>query len=388
MSELLILLVEDNPTDALLVETTLDELAGWTSTLTHVDRLSLAEELLAEESYDVILLDLNLPDGQGLNNFVRLQEAAHGIPIIVLTGLADEVTALAAIQQGAADYLIKGTPDARLLERSIKYAIERKKNEDSRLELSRAQIARYEAEAANRLKDEFLATLSHELRTPLNSILGWTSLLKVGNLSDVERKQALDTIERSARIQTSLVEDLLDVSRVVTGKLNISLKACDICATVRAAVDALRPFLTDHNLTVNLDLEPLPPVRGDSMRLQQVVWNLISNAGKFSPDGGQIWVTLRQEEFRDGVPCLTLKVRDEGQGISAEFLPQVFDRFRQADSSSTRRHGGLGLGLAIVQHIVGLHDGEVEAQSDGPGRGATFVVRLPRLPIEIPTVPG
>lgn len=367
-----LLLVEDNLTDALLVEDALDDMQGLSPQLTHVERLSAAEEQLENAEFDVVLIDLNLPDGQGLENFERLQMCAPDTPMIVLTGLANEEVALQAIQRGAADYLIKGDAPSALLERSIKYSVERKKNENSRLELVKAQVERAEAEAANRAKDEFLATISHELRTPLNAIMGWATLLKEDQLDRETVQQALIIIERNARIQAQLIEDLLDVSRIITGNFRLEYADVDLNTVVKAATDALVIQANTKEVALDLELKPVATLCGDPTRLQQVAWNLISNAIKFTPKGGSVTVTTESDE-----ETVTLCVVDTGAGIAPEFLPYVFERFRQADGSTTRRHGGLGLGLAIVQHIVELHGGSITAQSEGKNQGATFCVSLP-----------
>ncbi|RYG75417.1 hybrid sensor histidine kinase/response regulator [bacterium] len=371
-----ILLVEDNPTDALLVEAALEEMTTVSPVLTHVESLAEAEEMLDENSFDVALVDLNLPDGSGLSNFERLQTASPQTPMIVLTGLNDEELAIEAIARGAADYLIKGATDAPLLERSTRYAIERKRNENDRLELVRAQIARDEAEANNRAKDEFLATLSHELRTPLNAIMGWASLLKTGKLDPATAQQALETIDRNARMQAQLIEDLLDVSRIITGNFKLELSDIDLNTMVRAAADTLAPSISSRKIALRFDSAPVPTVRGDAMRLQQVAWNLLSNAIKFSPEGGLVTAQVCEVQSEAGREVV-MRFRDGGQGVEPEFLPHVFERFRQADGSTTRRHGGLGLGLAIVRNVVELHGGRVQAESDGTDRGATFSVFLP-----------
>ncbi len=242
--------------------------------------------------------------------------------------------------------------------------------------LRRAQQARAEAEAANRTKDEFLATVSHELRTPLNAMLGWVHLLQTGQLDAATRSHGLDVLARNTRTQARLIDDLLDVSRISAGKLGIEPRPIEPGPVVEAALEVARPAAQGKGITLDVRLDPAAgPISGDAVRLQQVVWNLLSNAVKFTPRGGRIEVRLeRAGSFAE------LIVRDDGQGISPDFLPHVFERFRQADSSSTRAHGGLGLGLAIVRHLVELHGGEVLAHSDGPGRGATFRVCLPLLP--------
>jgi signal transduction histidine kinase/ActR/RegA family two-component response regulator len=236
-----------------------------------------------------------------------------------------------------------------------------------------------EAQVANRLKDEFLAIVSHELRTPLNAIMGWASLLRTGRLDAARSEQALDTIERNVKTQAQIVADLLDVSRIITGKLALDVQPVDLVTVVEAALDVLRPAAVGKQIALEARLEPLDPVSGDPQRLQQVIWNLLSNSVKFTPPGGRVEVTLA----RAGATA-RIQVRDTGQGIPADFLPHVFDRFRQADASTTRRHGGLGLGLAIVRHLVELHAGHVEAESLGEGRGATFTVVLPLRPLPMP----
>ncbi|HEX6835698.1 MAG TPA: ATP-binding protein, partial [Polyangia bacterium] len=235
------------------------------------------------------------------------------------------------------------------------------------------KAAQKEVERASRAKDEFLATVSHELRNPLNAILGWTRMLRAGKLDAERAARALETIERNATMQASLVEDILDVSRIITGKLVLEVGAVDLCSVVHAAFETVRLAAESKQIHVALDLdEDLDLAAGDPERLQQVIWNLLSNAIKFTPRGGTVAVRTR----RDGEQ-VELTVRDDGQGIAPEFLPFVFDRFRQADSTSTRVHGGLGLGLAIVRHLVELHGGTVEVASDGLGKGAVFTVRLP-----------
>ncbi|MFL5311428.1 MAG: response regulator [Myxococcales bacterium] len=240
--------------------------------------------------------------------------------------------------------------------------------------LLREQEARAQLEEANRSKDEFLATVSHELRTPLNAILGWTRMLRTGALEGDEKlRRALETIERNARAQTQLVDDILDVSRIIAGKLRVQVRHIDLRGVILAAVDAVRPAAEAKQLELALELrDEASDFHGDPDRLQQVVWNLLSNAIKFTPGKGKIAIELRRSNGH-----AEILVADTGMGITADFLPHVFDRFRQADSSSTRAQGGLGLGLAIVRHLVEVHGGTVSAESEGEGRGARFTVRLP-----------
>ena len=229
-----------------------------------------------------------------------------------------------------------------------------------------------ELEAANRAKEDFLATLSHELRTPLNAMLGWTRLLRMGRLDAEGMGRALETIERNAHVQEQLIADILDVSRIVTGKLRLNLRPIDVAPIIAAAVDTVRPTADAKGITLACHIEPTGSVLGDADRLQQVIWNLLTNAVKFTPRGGSVTVS----SGRVGANA-TIKVVDTGEGIAPELAPFIFDRFRQGDGSSTRPHGGLGLGLSIVRHIVELHGGQVQAWSEGPNRGATFSVQLP-----------
>ena len=241
--------------------------------------------------------------------------------------------------------------------------------------LTNAQAAQREAEEANRLKDEFLATASHELRTPLTAVVGWSRMLRGGKLDQETSARALEAIERNANLQTKLIEDLLDISRIITGKLTLDRQPLEMAPVISDAVNTVRPAAEAKNITIEMTFDPqAEPVLGDANRLQQVVWNLLSNAVKFTPKGGQIYVALNRVDSE-----IELSVRDTGEGIGAEFLPYVFERFRQADGKSTRQHGGLGLGLAIVRHLVEQHGGNVKALSEGPGRGAEICLRLPIL---------
>jgi signal transduction histidine kinase/CheY-like chemotaxis protein len=237
--------------------------------------------------------------------------------------------------------------------------------------------ARLQAEQSNRLKDEFLATVSHELRTPLNAILGWAQVLQNSQIGEAQRVTALATIERNARSQSQLIDDILDVSRIITGKLRLSVRAVDLENVITAAINAIRPAAEAKNIRLQTLLDPdAGPISGDPDRLQQIIWNLLSNAIKFTPKGGRIQTRLERVNSH-----VEIVITDTGKGIEPEFLPYVFDRFRQSDGSTTRRHGGLGLGLAIVCELVELHGGTVSVSSKGEGEGATFTVSLPLLPI-------
>lgn len=262
--------------------------------------------------------------------------------------------------------------------RSLQAEINERKEAEEQLRTSlvREQIARAEAENANRLKDEFLDTVSHELRTPLTAILGWAHMIRSSSLDESSVVRAVEIIERNAKAQAQLVEDILDVSRVGTGKLRLMIEPVDVASVINAAIDSVLLAADSKNIQLEVTLDPSARfVSGDSGRLQQVAWNLLSNAIKFTPSGGRVSIRLE----RAGSSA-QIRVSDTGQGISPQFLPFIFDRFRQADGSSTRRHGGLGLGLAIVKHLVELHGGTVHAESPGEGLGTTFTIKLPLAP--------
>jgi len=250
--------------------------------------------------------------------------------------------------------------------------------------LESEQAARRQAEEATRLKEDFLATLSHELRNPLTAVLGWSRLLRSGSLDAASAARAVESIERNAAAQKQLIEDVLDVSRIIKGRLRLDFQPVRVVALIEGAVDTVKPTADAKGVRVRVHLSPdLGHVNGDPGRLQQVVWNLLTNAVKFTPAGGLVEVGVGREAGGG----LVINVRDTGQGITKEFLPFVFDRFRQADQQVTRRHGGLGLGLSIVRHIVELHGGSIRAESEGEGRGASFTVTLPPSQPAMPSAP-
>ncbi len=251
---------------------------------------------------------------------------------------------------------------------------ERKRAEAERAELlEREQRSRELAERASRIKDEFLATLSHELRTPLNAIIGWTEILTGGQVEPSIVSHATEVIYRNARAQAQLIEDMLDVSRIISGKFQLDVRHIELGPIVDATIDVVRPMAEAKHIRIDKESDlATGKVSGDSTRLQQIMWNLLSNAIKFTPEGGQVKVRVGQADSQ-----AEITVTDTGQGISAEFLPYVFERFRQADSSYTRKHSGLGLGLAIVRHLVELHGGTITAHSAGTGQGSSFTVKIP-----------
>ncbi|HLN96867.1 MAG TPA: PAS domain S-box protein [Pyrinomonadaceae bacterium] len=252
--------------------------------------------------------------------------------------------------------------------------MQRKRAEAASTELfERERAARADAERANRLKDEFLATLSHELRTPLNAVIGWSRMLNSGRLDRENSKHALEVIERNAWAQKQIIEDILDVSRVITGKLQLNRGPVDLVSVVDAALDAVRPAMEAKDIRIETIIDAsLRLISGDPDRLQQVVWNVLSNAAKFTPTGGRVEISVNQTDTH-----VLIQVKDTGPGIDPNFLPHVFERFRQADGSTTRTHGGLGLGLAIVRHLVELHGGTIAVENRSEGQGAIFTIRLP-----------
>jgi signal transduction histidine kinase/DNA-binding response OmpR family regulator len=507
-----VLLVEDNDGDADIVQ---DALLGAVSSsveVARVERLQTAADFVKRERFDVVLLDLSLPDAKGLDGLHRLREMAPSAPIVVLTGLLDPNAGTLAIQEGAQDFLRKDDIEGPSLLRSIRYARERQEYlertrlladvggalassrdpaamltalsdaltrsyadrcsiegaaetdstpddhavltgpgrlysslEQARLEvedhaclagllgqdlrsavvvpfhaigrtpgkltlargpssqpygladvgiieeitrravsaldhvglLAAAQRERKRAEVASRLKDEFLATLSHELRTPLTAVLGWTQLLRAGVVKVEDRERALETIERNVKSQVSLIEDVLDVSRIITGKLRLNIGTVELGRVLEAAVDTVRPAAEAKGVELQVELDPEAGIPyGDSDRLQQIVWNLLSNAVKFTPRGGRVLVRLQRRDA-----AVEVVVTDTGRGIASDFLEHAFERFRQADASLTRSHSGLGLGLAISRHLAELHGGTIRAESTGVGEGSTFTVRLPVAPL-------
>ena len=338
-----------------------------------------------QHEFAVILMDVQMPgmDGFSTVQMLRQRERTRYTPVIFVTAFGEISHAARGYGLGAIDFLTK--PFDSDVVRARVAALTTMWQRGALLEMQAAELraqavasereraAREAAEAANRMKDEFLAIVSHELRTPLNAILGWAELMAAGTLPPERVQHGLETIARNARMQARLVEDLLDISRIIAGKLAISHAPTDFGAIVRRAAETVAPQATTKRVTIEVVIEPGDhEVIGDAARLQQVVWNLLSNAVKFSPEGARVEVTLAND---GGAQRLT--VLDHGSGIEAGFLPYVFDRFRQAEQAGTRQSGGLGLGLAIAQRIVQMHGGQIAAASGGQGKGASFTVRLP-----------
>lgn len=371
-----ILLVDDDEVDRLAVARALRS-AGLDATLQEAASVPAAVTALGQSSFDCVLLDYQLPGGDGLDVLRTVTEEDTGTPVIILTGHGDEQTAVEFMKAGAADYLPKQALSPDRLAQSLRYVIEKRQLERERDELLvREREARADAERANEAKDLFLATLSHELRTPLNAILGWARILNDRTLDPNRLRHALGVIERNANVQLQLINDLLDVSRIISGKLELKTTSVDPLKICESALDAVRPDLDAKSMTAEKLFDPaVRQILGDPARLQQVVWNLLSNAIKFSATGGKVRLGLRQ--FASHVEIV---VSDDGRGIPAEFLPRIFDRYSQAKVADRQSHGGLGLGLAIVQNLVEMHGGSVHASSDGEGRGAAFTVLLPVEP--------
>ena len=400
-----ILLVDDQPGKLLSYETILAELG---ENLVRANSGTEALAALLRHDFAVVLVDVCMPelDGFELAGMIRQHPRLAKTAIILVSGVfVEDAHRMRGYDSGAVDYVsvpiipeilrakvsvfadrFRKTEELERLNRELEERVEartqqimtsaqqlQRSEERLRVALQHAEQARAEAEHANRLKDEFLAVLSHELRSPLSAILGWAQILKTGRADAATQQKAIDTITRNANLQSRIISDILDVSRIVAGKLSLKVAPVELPAVIGAALDTLRPAARAKSITVSVhgptDATPIP---GDAMRLQQAVWNVLSNAIDFAPQGGHVDVVV------DRSPGLVkITVIDDGPGIAPDFLPFIFDRFRQADSSSTRAHRGLGLGLAIVHHLMELHGGRVTAANRTDRTGAVLTIELP-----------
>uniref|UniRef100_A0A832H328 histidine kinase n=1 Tax=Oscillatoriales cyanobacterium SpSt-402 TaxID=2282168 RepID=A0A832H328_9CYAN len=421
-SKVNILLVDDHVENLIALEAIL---AGMGQNLVRASSGEEALRWLLNQDFAVILLDVQMPGMDGFETamLIRQRERSQHTPIIFLTAFyANDVSQLKGYALGAVDYLLKPIDPAILTSKVTVFVDLFKKTQEiqrqtaelaaKKIEIIREQLARQQAEAASRMKDEFLAIVSHELRTPLNSILGWSKLLAANKLDKETSDRALEIISRNAQSQAKLIDDILDVARLMRGKLRLLRQPVNLGNLIAAELESIRPSADSKGIQIsgNLTSEPCF-ITGDPQRLQQILRNLLSNAIKFTPEGGQIEVQLeRRNQHNEPTPPLPnstldeeslyqpsnppppsfepslmahpfeyvqVTVKDTGIGIDAEFLPYIFEYFRQADSSSTRAHNGLGLGLAIVRQLVDLHGGKIYAFSEGTGKGTTFMIHLP-----------
>jgi signal transduction histidine kinase len=365
-----VVLIDDNPQDRFLAKRALT--AEFSDLEVSEVRDQAEFEAVLRRKADIIVTDYQLRWSDGLKVLEAARAGGSDIPVVMFTHTGSEEIAAAGLRAGLADYIVKSPTHYRRLAHAVHIAIRNAvaaRNEREARERERQALRT--AEEALRVKDEFLATLSHELRTPLNAISGWVQIIK--SIPEPDRiARGLTAIERNTAALQRLIEDLVDVSRMVTGQIALQVRPIDARQVVDAALDSVRPTAQGKSITIEVVAPPaLEPIAGDPDRLQQIVWNLLSNAVKFTPEGGRVVLNLRTVES-----TIELKVTDTGPGIRTDFLPRVFEAFSQQDPSTTRAHGGLGLGLAIVRHLVAMHGGTVSVAS-AEGQGATFTVRLP-----------
>jgi len=364
-----ILILEDDEGIAVLEQNCLRR-AGYT--VENVRTTKAAEERIAANGISLIVLDYTLDGGpNGVEFYKAITAQGHHIPGILVTGLSDENRIIEAMRAGIRDFVPK-RPD--FLDH-LAVSVERVMREIGiEQQLIRSEEERRVSDSHNRIKDEFLAMLSHELRTPMTSILGWTRILKKGNVDEPVMAKALQVIERNAKAQIDLINDLLDVSRIITGKLELSPENADLVNLINGSLDVIRPAADLKGIVLKALLaDPPVSVYADTVRLQQIFNNLLSNAIKFTPAGGTVLVEMTANE-----EAAEVMVSDTGAGIDADFLPFIFDRFRQEDSSITRKHQGLGIGLSIARHLIELHGGSISAESNGRDMGSTFTLLIPR----------
>lgn len=373
-----VLLIEDNDGDARLIQEMLRDSPGAGFQLERAERLTTGLERLTRDGVAVVLLDLSLPESQGLDSFRRVHQNAPDIPVVVLTGINDEELGNQAVQSGAQDYLIKGQVNSAVLRRALRYAIER-----SRIEKELRRRAEQLAEM-DRRKDEFLATLAHELRNPLAPIRNSLHILRLSGGDGFASKRVLEMLERQVSHMVRLVDDLMEVSRITRGKIDLRKERIELTAILRSAVEISQPLIESahHQLAITLPPDPVI-LEADAVRLSQVIANLLNNAAKYTEEGGRIWLTARCEGGE-----AVISVRDSGLGIPADMLPRVFDMFAQVDRTLKRSQGGLGIGLTLARTLMEMHGGSIEARSDGPGRGSEFILRLPITLNDLPEGEG
>ena len=387
-----LLLIEDDLGDADLIQEILFEKdINRSFRLQWVDRLKAGLARLAQEEYDVVLLDLSLPDSQGLETFRRVNAQVPKVPIVVLSGLDDERVAIKAVGEGAQDYLVKGEVNNHLLVRALRYAIERKQAQLERMQLTRRlkeqtaklSLANAELSRAARLKDEFLASMSHELRTPLSAILGLAEVLQeeLHNQIDAEQYECLGDIEQSGRHLLSLINDILDVAKIEAGKVELQITSVELDALCASSLQFIRQTASKKRLKLSQSFTyPVSHIPADERRLKQILINLLSNAVKFTPVGGHVGLEVSLEQERQ---VIRLTVWDTGIGIAPEELPHLFKPFVQLHSSRdlaehdlSEQHHGTGLGLVLVHRLTELHGGGVQVESQ-PGKGSRFSILLP-----------
>jgi signal transduction histidine kinase len=331
---------------------------------------------IASHRPDLLILDVNLPDMSGFDVTRRVRQSETGPPTLQILQISNTAVEnedrVRGLEQGADVYLTEPV-DGTVLVATVQALLRVRRAETALADaLRRERGARELAEQANRLKDEFIATLSHELRTPLNALMGWIWQLRNATLDEPARERALDSIERNARMQAQLINDLLDISRASKGKLQLEIRLVDLKHVIETALESVREPMGRKNLEVSTSLQSVAVV-GDQSRLQQVVTNLLTNSVQFTPPNGRVSISLAGNGDE-----AVLSVQDTGAGIDPAFIPHVFEQFRQGEGGLSRKHGGLGLGLAVVKQLIELHGGSVMVTSDGTGKGATFTVRLPR----------
>ncbi len=358
-----VLLIEDNEADAYLVCDSLANSEPGRFKITQSGRLASALACLSHENFDLVLLDLSLPDSNGFETFRRVRESSPSIPIVVLTGLDDQDLANKTAREGGQDYLLKQFTGGELLKRLMRQAIDRKRTIEEALK------------EADTRKNEFLAMLAHELRNPLAALDCGLSLLGTADCQESDREWALTMAQHQVRLLARMVEDLLDTSRITRGTFQLRRERVRPAELIERAVDTMRHLAQTKGHRLHVVVGPnLPQLEADPSRLEQVIFNLLSNAFKFTPQGGRVEVSAVAEGGE-----LVLKVRDTGSGITPDFLPHIFEPFVQAEATLARERGGLGVGLTLVKAIVELHRGSVEARSEGLHLGSEFVVRLPTV---------